>query len=207
MGETFSRIEKQALKNAAVLHMNAENMGVPSGAFDFALCGFMGWDYCFDFSCGEFTAPDTRMGELWRVLRPGGRVGISTWERQEDLDWMEETFTRHYPSILPDCEFIASRPIGYSRENATGYVTILQSAGFEDIKIFQEQATFVSADEEAWWEQMQSLGWNRFFERVKAEGADRLQRLKADVFEDLEPYKQADGIHFTKAVAFVFGRK
>jgi SAM-dependent methyltransferase len=207
VGEACSWIEKQELDNAAALHMNAENMGFPSGSFDLALCGFIGWDDCFDFGRGEFTGPDPRTGEIWRVLRAGGRVGISTWERQADLDWMEETFMRYFPSILSEREFIERRPIGYSRESAAGYVTILKSAGFRDIETFNEKVTFVSADEELWWEQMRNLGWYRFFERVEAEGADRLQRLRAGVFSDLQPHKQADGIHFTKAVAFVFGRK
>jgi SAM-dependent methyltransferase len=207
VGEAFSWIEKHALDNVHVLQMNAENMGFLSGSFDFALCGFMGWDYCFDFTLGEFTGPDTRMKEISRVLRDGGQVGISTWEKQEDLDWMEETIIRYFPPILSDREFIERRPIGYSMEGPEGYDTILRSAGFKDIENLRVEAEFVSTDEEAWWEQMQSLGWYSFFERLENEEADELQRLKQNVFRDLQHYKHADGIHFTKLVSFVFGTK
>jgi SAM-dependent methyltransferase len=205
--EAFSWIEKHALHNAYALHMNAENMGLPNGFFDLALCGFMGWDYCFDFVRGEFTGPDTRMREVSRVLRDGGRVGISTWEQQADLDWMEQKFIGAFPSIASDREFIERRPIGYSKESAHGYDIILRSAGFEDVEIFREKVAFVSTDEEEWWEQMRSLGWYRYFERTENEGVDKLERFKESVFRDLQRHKHADGIQFSKSVAFVFGAK
>ena len=67
------------MENVAALYANAENIGFPDSTFDVALCGFMGWGYCFDFVLGEFTGPDTRMREISRVLKDGGRVGISSW--------------------------------------------------------------------------------------------------------------------------------
>jgi len=189
------------------LYANAENMGFSDSTFDFALCGFMGWSYCFDFAMGEFTGPDIRMREISRVLKDGGRVGISSWVNQNDLDWMEEAIIRHFPSILSDRGFLERRPIGYSREGAEGYKAILKSAGFGDIEIINETVEFVSTNEEEWWEQMRQVGWHRFFEKIENEGIDRLQRLKEDVFRDLQHYRRTEGIHFTKSVVFVFGTK
>jgi SAM-dependent methyltransferase len=187
--------------------MNAESMGLQDSSFDVVLCGFMGWDYGFDFARGEFKRADARMKEIWRVLRAGGRVWISAWEEQGDLDWMEETLVRYLPSILSDQEFVEDRPIGYSKENAAGYDIILQSAGFKDISILHEKAEFVSAGEEAWWEQMSILGWGRYLAKMENGGAERLQRIKEAVFKGLERYKRADGIHFEKSVLFATGIK
>jgi ubiquinone/menaquinone biosynthesis C-methylase UbiE len=195
------------LENVAALYANAENISFPDSTFDFALCGFMGWDYCFDFALGEFTGPDIRMREISRVLKDGGRVGISSWVKQDDLDWMEEAIIRHFPAILSDHEFSQRRPIGYSREGAESYKVILKSAGFVDIEIIDETVEFVSTDEKEWWEQMRQVGWHRFFEKIEHEGADRLQRLKQDVFKDLQHHRRTEGIHFTKSVVFVFGTK
>lgn len=189
------------------MRMNAENMGLPDSSFDVALSGFMGWDNYFDFALGQFKRADARMKEIWRVLRAGGRVWICAWEKQADLDWMEESLIRYLPSILSDREFIERRPIGYSRENAAGYNSILRNAGFKDIDILHEEAEFVSASEEEWWEQMGNLGWRRYLAKLENVGAERLQIIKEAVFKDLESRKRADGIHFTKSVLFATGVK
>jgi SAM-dependent methyltransferase len=187
--------------------MNAESMGLQDSSFDVVLCGFMGWNYCFDFARGEFKQADARMKEIWRVLRAGGRVWISAWEAQDDLDWMEETLVRYLPSILSDREFIEHRPIGYSRESAAGYDIILRGAGFKDINTLHEKAEFVSAGEEEWWEQMSNLGWRRYLSKIENGGAERLHRLQQALFKDLERHKRADGIHFVKSVLFATGSK
>ena len=187
--------------------MNAESMGLPDSSFDVVLSGFMGWDYCFDFARGEFKRADARMKEIWRVLRAGGRVWISAWEEQGDLDWMEETLIRYLPPILSDREFIEHRPIGYSRENAAGYDIVLRGAGFKDIDILHEKAEFVSAGEEEWWDLMNDLGWRRYLAKMENVGDERLRRVKEALFKDLESHKRADGIHFTKSVLFATGIK
>jgi SAM-dependent methyltransferase len=204
----FSGIEKHKLNNAYVLQMNAENLGFEDGSFDLALCGFVGWDYCFDFVRGESIGPDTRLEEIRRVLKAGGRVGFSSWERQDDIEWMEEMFLRHFPSIASDHEKdVGRRPLVYSKESTEGFQKILRNGGFEAIEIFKEKAEFVSTDEEEWWEQMRRVGWYRYFERIEGVSSEELHRFKKAVFSALHHYKQADGIHFTKSVFFVFGTK
>jgi hypothetical protein len=120
---------------------------------------------------------------------------------------MEEAFIRHFPAILQDRAFIERRPIGMANENAAGYEIILQSAGFGDIEFVTERAEFVSTDEEEWWRQMQAVGWASILEKIEKHGAGQLQRIKETIFKDLQRYKQADGIHFTKSVFFVSGVK
>jgi hypothetical protein len=167
----------------------------------------MGWYDCFDFGQGTFTQPDTKAKEIWRVLREGGRFVNCSWEKQEDLSWMEEAIIRHYPAILEDDEFLERRPIGTAYEKPEGYEIIFQSAGFREIEISREAMTFISTDEEEWWRQMQHLGWDSLLEKIEKAGADQLQRVKSGIFEDLQRYKQADGIRFDKLVFFVRGVK
>lgn len=167
----------------------------------------MGWDDCFDFARGEFTQPDTKAREIWRVLRDGGRFVCCSWEKQAGVTWMEEAILQHYPAILEDREYLERRPIGMAYEKAEGYETIFQEAGFREIEVSGETMTFVSTDEEEWWRQMQHLGWDSFMEKIEADGTDRLQRVKEAVFNDLQRYKQADGIRFDKVVFFVCGVK
>ena len=165
----------------------------------------MGWDDCFDFVHFEFTQPDTKAKEIWRVLREGGRFVCCSWHEQEDLAWMEEAIIRHYPPILEDDEYLEQRPIGMAYEKAEGYKIIFQNAGFREIEIFRETMTFISTDEEEWWRQMQHLGWDSFIEKIENVGTDQLQRVKEAIFKDLQHHKQKDGIHFDKVVFFVCG--
>jgi len=184
--------------------MNASRLAFCTGSFDIALCGFMGWDDCFDFVHFRFTQPETKAKEIWRVLRDGGRFACCSWEQQEDVTWMEDAIIRHYPAILQDRDYLDQRTIGMAYEKAQGYEIILRSAGFREIEIDQESMIFVSTDEEEWWRQMYQLGWYVVIDKI---GPGEFQRLKEAVFKDLQPFKQADGIHFQKTVFFVRGMK
>jgi SAM-dependent methyltransferase len=187
--------------------MNANNLGFKTGSFDIVTCGFMGWYDCFDFTQKEFTRPSTKAKEIWRVLRDGGKFVCGSWEEQEDLRWMEDAMIRHYPAILEDSEYLAQRPIGMAYEKAAGYEIIFRRAGFREIEVLRETMTFVSTDEEEWWRQMQHLGWDSLTKKIEGDGSDRLQRVKEAIFENLQRYRQADGIHFDKVVFFVSGLK
>jgi SAM-dependent methyltransferase len=203
--ETFSGIEKQKSHNANAILMNADHLGFSDHCFDDALCGFMGWDYCYDFLHNEFTGPDLRMREIHRVLRTGGRVGLSSWERQADLDWMQEILIEHFPSINSQRECDTSvQPMVYSWENLTGLEEILTSAGFNNVHFICETAEFVSPDEETWWCQMKHVGWHQYFEEI---GTEDISRFKQIVFDALQAYKMDEGIKFSKTVIFAFGEK
>lgn len=167
----------------------------------------MGWDDCFDFAQGEFTQPDTKAKEIWRVLRGGGRFACCSWERQDGVRWMEEAVLRYYPAILEDSNYLEERPIGMAYEKPEGYEIIFEGAGFQEIEVFRETMTCVSTDEGEWWRQMLHLGWEPFIEKIEREGTDQLQSVKGAIFEDLQRYKRADGIHFDKEVFFVCGVK
>jgi SAM-dependent methyltransferase len=197
-------MEQRKLKNVKVFFMNADNLGFQAGSFDIALCGFMGWSDCFDFVNNKFTRPDTKIHEIWRVVRSGGKFVCSSWEEQEDLSWMEEAIIRHYPAILEDRHFLEQRPIGVAYEKPQGYEIIFRSAGFRDVGVSRHSMTFISTDEEEWWRQMQHLGWGSYLQRIKAE---ERQRVKEAIFMDLQPYKRPDGIRFKKSTFFVSGVK
>lgn len=198
-----SRVEQKKLDNVAVLYTNAMSLGFPTNTFDLALCGFMGWDDCFDYAKNVFTRVDTKAPEIRCVLREGGRFVCCSWEAQEDLAWMEEAMLRHHPAILHDEDYLKQRPIGMAYEKAAGYEIILRTAGFRQIEISRETAEFVSTDEEEWWQQMLYLGWDMIFNKTQANDEVILAKVKDSILADLQSHKQPDGIHFTKTVFFL----
>jgi len=201
-----AEIERRSLRNTSLAQMDAAALDFPDCQFDQVLCGFVGWSYCFDFDTLEFAGPDVRLTEIARVLKPGGRVGISSWSKQEDLDWLGEQFRSYLPDYVADHEEEDIVTV-YSRENAMGLERILLAGGFQEIEIIAETAAFISTDEEEWWLQMWGAGWKEYIDRVASTDATSFKQFKERVFENLQPYKQNGGIHFKKNVLFAFGSK
>lgn len=201
-------LQKHNIRNTTLAQMDAVNLGFVNGKFDHVLCGFLGWDYCFDFFEMQFTGPDVRLSEITRVLRDGGLVTISSWERQEDLDWLGEHFQRHFPAYVADQREEAGHPlIVYSKENAEGLEWILRDGGYQDIEIITETEQFVSTDEEEWWGQVWGTGWWEHLDRVARLDAKRFRQFKEQVVENLQSRKYNNGIHFFKTVLYALGRK
>jgi ubiquinone/menaquinone biosynthesis C-methylase UbiE len=65
-----ARAARQGLANVQFRHGDAISTGLPSSCFDAVVCVF-----------GVFFAPDmTRfVAEMWRLVRPGGLLAITTW--------------------------------------------------------------------------------------------------------------------------------
>ena len=140
-------------------------------------------------------------------MKDGGRFVVCSWEKQEDVSWMEEEMIRHFPAIMELPEYLDRRPIGMAYEKPGGYEIIFQEAGFREIEIIREEMTFVSTDEEEWWQMMLRVGWQSLTESIENSGAGELQRVKQAILNDLQRYKRADGIHFQKIAFYVRGEK
>lgn len=72
------RARLQGLHQAHFQRMDAQHLDVPDAAFDVALCS-LGLMY--------LTQPEGALQEMWRVLRPGGRVAIAVWGERTGCGW------------------------------------------------------------------------------------------------------------------------
>jgi ubiquinone/menaquinone biosynthesis C-methylase UbiE len=65
-----ARAAREGLDNAEFRHGDATRTGLPDGGFDAVICVF-----------GVFFAPDMPAfaAEMWRLVRPGGVLAITTW--------------------------------------------------------------------------------------------------------------------------------
>lgn len=181
--------------------MDAASLGFPPEIFDSVLANFVGWDYCFDFDRMEFIAPDCRMAEIMRVLKPGGQVGIGFWIEQCDINWVADALKRYLPQCMETAE---KRMLSYGIENPKGYETILQNSGFENISVHVETTTFVSPDEATWWRQMKQAACD-YFEKIP--DSVEMESFKEKVFADLQQFRSPIGIQFDKTVSYAFGTK
>src|SRR5260370_509274 len=70
VSETAADIRNANLPQIELWQMNAEHLDFPDAAFDAVLCGFALW---------FFPHPVHALHEFLRVLKPGGRVLLTTW--------------------------------------------------------------------------------------------------------------------------------
>jgi ubiquinone/menaquinone biosynthesis C-methylase UbiE len=194
--ETFAEILISGLKNVELQQMDAEQLSFANASFDFVLCGF---------SIFFFPKLQRALKEFFRVLRPGGRVGISTFAKDEGkkFKWIAEIIRSYLPrQDSKGCEKKEIEQVVFNTPN--GVTDIFIKAGFENIKVIKEKMDRVYANEEEWWAQQWSHGARGILERIAPEN---MERLKSDIFRRLQDYKRRDGIHIPISALFTFGTR
>jgi ubiquinone/menaquinone biosynthesis C-methylase UbiE len=199
--EGLDEMKEYGTRNIEFALMDAASLGFPSNMYDSVLANFVGWDHCFDFDRMEFNSLDQRMAEIMRVLKPRGQVGIGSWVKQCDIDWIVGEIKRYLPEYGETDE---NKMLSYGKENPRGYEIILQNSGFENIHVHVETTTFVSPDEKTWWRQMKQAACD-YFEKIP--DAVENEWFKEQIFTDLQQFRFPNGIHFDKTVSYAFGTK
>lgn len=188
--EAAEEISRRGLENVEVFQMDAEYLHFPDASFDCVLCGF---------AIFFFPQLDRALAEMHRVLRPGGRIAIATWDRlfDEQWRWFDELVEAHLP---PEAEATQTResqsPPPPVLDKPEGLEGVMKAAGFTDIHVVSETAEFVYASEEVWWSSLWSHGMREELEEVEeATGSDGLDTFRVAVLERIRTIRQADGIH------------
>jgi len=199
------KIQDQNLNSVSFAHMDVGQLGFEEDTFDRVFCGNLGWDYCFDFWQMEFTGPDIRMAEIARVLKPGGRLGISSWAGREDIDWFGAHFKMYFPEFTAEWEDKEGKLFRVYRENTEAYRMILEEGGFQDIDVILDTEVFVSKDEEEWWGQVWGSFWWQYIDPVEKSNPEKMNRFKEIIFDELDQFKYYDGIRMNKTAVFALG--
>jgi ubiquinone/menaquinone biosynthesis C-methylase UbiE len=165
------------LGNVELRVMNAQDLQFPDESFDYVLCGF---------ALGSIVDPARALGEMRRVLRPAGRLGLvhaSGWFFQHDPRWIwqEDVFRRAGVPVAP-----------YDRERALVELTaVLRQTHFGDTTVLEESCPLIFSDEAEWWAWLWSHGSRRLVEQVPR---DQLPRLQAALIGGLAQCREDDGL-------------
>ena len=146
---------------APVRVMDAERLDFPEATFSRVLCGF---------GLMFFPHLDRALSEFRRVLEPGGRIGISTWQVSQADD---------VRVVLDD--------LGLGGPGEPGWITdpdelvgLLKRAEFSDVKVKLDSNTFRYADLDEYWQTARGTGQRRRLDVLKPEETERVRAALAD---------------------------
>lgn len=186
--ETAREIQGAGLENVELRQMDAGQLEFPDGAFDWVLCGFALW---------FFPDPQRALQEFYRVLKPGGHLGLTTWALDSPIHVMMRS------QVAPDAGFAGGT--GTQRfDTRERLEAALPQPGFKELRVFAEDQVFVLAEAEPLWDELWSTGVRRHLEKMTPSA---LAQAKADYLQKLETLRQADGIHVTYRALFAFATK
>ena len=200
--EAAEEISRRGLDNVRVCRMDAAHLQLRDGSFDCVLCGF---------ALFLFPEVERALSEMRRVLRPRGRIAVTTWDRSfdEQWKWFDELVEAHLPPEAETKQALESQsPPSPELDRLEGLQGVMRAAGFTDVHVVSEAAEFVYVSEEVLWSSLWSHGMREELEAVEeATGSEGLERFKAAVFERIRTIKRTDGIHQLFPVLFTLAIK
>jgi ubiquinone/menaquinone biosynthesis C-methylase UbiE len=188
--ETKAEIERRGIQNATVLQMDAEQLVFDPASFDDVLCGF---------AIFLFPHLEQVLSEFFRVLRTGGKLGITIARNPDALSqWYGKRLTEYHEQYHFPLN-AGGRQLDYSE-----IPSYLARAGFVDVQVLHEQAKFDYADAQQWWDEKWTHGTRYSLEHMSPEV---LAQFKKEVFARLEEAQRQDGIYEERDLQFVIGTK
>lgn len=181
---TDAEIQRRGLTQAEIHCMDAERLAFPSASFDAVLCGF---------GIRFFSHLDRFLSEVHRVLQPQGVVAVSDWG-QRDPRWERVQEVRGAYRVA---EGLA---VNQFRQPAE-VESVLRGAGFELVDVRTDEAEFMFASEDEWWEDLWSAGLRDGLERLNP---DTLAGFRAEVLRCVRELKGPKGIPERRQA--IFGR-
>lgn len=190
--ETAADVQDAEWRNVELRHMDGEQLEFPDGTFDCVLCGFALW---------FFPHPHRALQEFYRVLRPGGRLGLTTWaEDSFTQKLVRQTLRSHLPLSSETTGSAETRRFDTKEQLEAA----LRKAGFAELEVLAEDCDFIYAEEERLWESLWSVGVRRYLEQMTP---PVLEQAKADLYQKLQAVRQPDGIHAVYRALFAFAAR
>jgi ubiquinone/menaquinone biosynthesis C-methylase UbiE len=162
------KAEARGLANTEFRLGDALDLPVPDGSFDAVVCVF-----------GIFFVPDmpSAVRALWRAVRPGGQLAITTWGPR----WFEPGSTAFWNAVR------AERPDLYKGFNPWDRICdppavrqLYRDGGIERAEVVAESGEHPIPSPEAWWSAVVGTGYRGTFELLDKEQRERVRTSNLD---------------------------
>ncbi|MFX1256657.1 MAG: methyltransferase domain-containing protein [Promethearchaeota archaeon] len=202
--ETNNDIIKRGFSNGKMINMDAENLKFENNTFDIVMCGL---------SVFLFPNYEIALKEAFRVLKPYGSIGISTfcseYSSGYSLKWQKALLLGQ----------VAREPIKEEElmmlfklkkvdipefSTVKGMKNILIKTGFKEVYNIIKEKEFICENAEEWWKYLWSTGSRSVLEKISL---DNLVKLKERTIKKFNKYSLKDGLHQKIKVIFTFGKK
>ncbi len=159
-----AKAKDRGLRNVEFRAGDMLDLGLPAQAFDAVICVF-----------GIFFVPDidAALRELWRLVRPGGQLAVTTWGPR----FLEPGNTAFWDAVR------AVRPDLYKGFNPWDRVSepqalrsLLVAAGVEEPTVLAESGSQPLGSAEDWWPMVLGTGYRGTLEQLDAEARERVRR-------------------------------
>ena len=158
----------ERLRNLEFRHGDMLSLNLPEAPFDAVICVF-----------GIFFVPDMAVAvrELWRVVKPGGVLAITTWGPR----WFEPAVSVFWNAVRD------VRPELYKGFNhwdritdPSAVIALMQDAGVPDAHAVAEPGQHPIESAEAWWAAMLGSGTRGTLDQLTATELEGVRRKNLD---------------------------
>jgi len=166
-----SKAEQQNLTNVQFQSGDITQLPFEDRCFDVAVCVF-----------GIFFVPDmtSALSELKRVLRPAGKLAITTWGPRL-FEPANTAFWNAVRNFRPDL-YKGFNPWDRISE-VEDLRSLLAAVGFEDLKIVAESGTQPVDSPADWWAMIMGSGYRGTIEQLTPEARAQVQEQNADFIQ------------------------
>ena len=158
-----AKAQAQGLTNTEFRTADVERTGLPSASFDAVICVF-----------GIFFLPDmpAAVAELWRLVRPGGVLGITVWGPQ----FLEPATTAFRAAIGAERPDLVDNFHPWTRvTDETALAQLFQQAGAGTPTVAAEPGTQPLADPQDWWTIVLGTGYRATVQQLSPAQAQRVR--------------------------------
>jgi ubiquinone/menaquinone biosynthesis C-methylase UbiE len=165
-----NKSQQQRLQNIEFRCGDFENLGFPDASFDAIVCVF-----------GIFFVPDMEgaIRELWRMLRPGGKLAITSWG-EKVFEPANKVFWDSIEAVRPDLvkKFTPWDRIG----TPAALQALLESGGATQVQVFLDAAAAQHPlnSPEDWWTIVMGGGLRGTIDQLDPETRESIRKINLE---------------------------